>query len=344
MFDETSSTDHRTFAIGVAILLVASPFAGCLTPDDDGRPSLSQTGSSTVLPLAERWADDFDGASVSVSGGGSSHGFNSLLTGNADLGDASRKISSSDYEDVGCDISPSAIEAVQSGTHPWQYPECNGVVPTEWPVAYDALSIVVHPSNDWVGEGLSYEQLRQIFTTENTAETWNEVEGLENAPDEEVQIYAPDEASGTYAYFFEEIAGSEEESLLAAGSDRYSPSADDNVILNAIASTENAIGFFGLAYFLENQNRVDAVAIQGDDMEEPVEPSFETAGEYPVTRPIHIYTDGIPDGSDDTSQALRDYLQFVLSEEGQSQAPDVGYVKVSDFDPENHEAMLAALE
>jgi phosphate transport system substrate-binding protein len=332
-----------TLALGVAVLMVGSLFAGCITPDQDGT-NLKQTGSSTVLPLAERWADDFDNASVSVSGGGSSKGLNSLLLGEADLGDASRKIAASDYTDANCQVSEAEIKEAQSGPHPWQYPECNGITPTEWPVAYDALPVVVNPANDWVEDGLTYEQLRQIFTTENTAETWSEVEGLEDAPDEEIQIFAPDDASGTYTYFFEEIAGSEEKSLLADGSGRYSPSANDNSILNAIANTEHAIGFFGLAYYVEHKDKIDAVPIQGPDSNSSVEPSFETAGHYPITRPIHAYTDGIPSGDTAKSEAVRDYLHYALSEEGQASAPNVGYLKVSDFAPETHRSMLDALK
>ncbi len=342
VWKEETMASGRVLGVCLAALLVTVGFAGCLSGGSGN--DIAQTGSSTVLPLAERWADDFEGARVSVSGGGSSHGLNSLLTGKADLGDASRKISKGDYEKVGCSVSQSDITAAQTGPHPWQYPACNGVTPTEWPVAYDALVVVVNPNNDWIGDGLTYEQLGAIFTSENTAERWDEVPGLDDAPAEEIDIFAPDEASGTYTYFFEEIAGNEDKSLLAAGSDRYSPSADDNVILTAIANTEHAIGFFGLAYYIENDDRVNAVGIQNEEMETYVAPSFGTAGEYPITRPIHIYTDGVPNGSDEKSQALRAYLSYALSDDGQASVPEVGYIKVSDIDPESHQSMQEALD
>jgi phosphate transport system substrate-binding protein len=328
-------------AIAVGLLMLGSLFAGCITSDSDGgQANLKQTGSSTVLPLAQAWAQEFEGADIEVSGGGSSHGRNALLTENAELGDASSKIGPGDYEKVGCSVSESEIEAAQEGPHPWQYPECNGVTPTEWVVAWDVLTVVVHPSNNWANE-LTYEQLRQIFTTENTAEKWSEVEGLEGAPDEKIEIHAPDAASGTYEFFFEEVAGSTDKSLLSEGSQRYHGSANDNVILSKISQNENAIGFFGLAYYVENDQQIDSVAIAEESGSDAVEPTFETAKDYPITRPLHIYTDGIPSGDDATTQAVQGYMCFAFSEEGQSVVPDVGYVKESDFAPQEFENQQA---
>lgn len=342
MFDNADDASVPKVAL-MTVVLLTTAFAGCINPDDGGTESLTQTGSSTVLPLAQRWAEQHTAANVDVSGGGSSNGLNALLSGEAEMGDASRKIGTEDYRDVGCEVSEDEIADAQSGDHPWQYPTCNGVTPTEWVVAYDVLSVVVHPSNDWIGDGLTYEQMRSIFTTENTAETWDEVPGLEDAPSTEIQIYAPDEASGTYDFFFEEVSEGTGKSLLSAGSDRYSPSSDDNVILSAIASNEPAIGFFGLAYYLENEERVQAVPVASDEMDEPVRPSFETASDYPITRPIHVYTDGIPTSETSKGEALRGYLAYTMSEAGQSIVPEVGYVKVSDFSPAIHSAQQAAL-
>lgn len=344
MQDANHSTRSPTVVVGIALVLLGSAFTGCITGDSGSGGSLTQTGSSTVLPLAQRWSEGFQQASVDVSGGGSSNGLNSLLEGEADLGDASRKITAEDYTDAGCQVSEEAIQQARSGEHPWTYPECNGVTPTEWVVAYDVLTVVTHPETDWIDEGLNYTQLRAIFTTEDTAETWDEVPGLEGAPSEKIQVYAPDQASGTYEFFFEEIADTTETSLLAAGSDRYSPSADDNVILGAIASTEHSIGFFGLSYYVENKDRVEALAIQGPDTDRSVEPGFDSAEAYPLTRPLHVYTDGVPQGNETKSNVIRDYLSFILSDEGQSVVPDIGYVKVADFSPGIHQAQVSALE
>lgn len=330
---------NTTWAGLATVLLLSTALAGCA--GGGGQVNLKQTGSSTVLPLGQAWAQLFDGASVSVSGGGSSHGRNAILTGEADIGDASSKIGSGDYDKVGCSVSESEIQAAQDGTHPWQYPECNGVTPTEWVVAWDVLTVVTHPDNDWVS-GLNYSQLRAIFTTENTARYWDEVPGLDGAPHEEIQIFAPDAASGTYEFFFEEVAGSTDKSLLAEGSDRYFGSANDNEILRKISENKHSIGYFGLAYYVENEGKVQAVPI-AEDGADHVEPSFETAASYPITRPLHLYTDGIPSGDTERSKALLEYLRFILSDDGQSVVPEVGYVKESDFDPDGYHAQRQAL-
>jgi phosphate transport system substrate-binding protein len=322
----------------LSALLIASGagLAGCLGSGGGNNVKLVQTGSSTVLPLAEAWAQKFSAQNsnvrIDVSGGGSSHGRNQLLTGKAHLGDASSKIGPGDYDAVGCSVSESDIQAAQNGPHPWEYPSCDGVTPTEWVVAWDVLTVVVHPDNDWVTE-LNYSQLRQIFTTEDTAETWDEVDGLEGAPNEEIRIHAPDAASGTYEFFFEEVAGHTDKSLLNAGSDRYQGSANDDIILSKIANDKHAVGFFGLAYFNQNKGKVSAVSIaeEGDDH---VEPSFETASEYPITRPLHVYTDGIPSGDTQENQALKDYMRYMYSSDGQGVVPTVGYVAEDDFEPD----------
>lgn len=342
MSDTPTFEPSLTLVLGAAVLLLGPLFAGCISGDSGG-PSLTQTGSSTVLPLAQRWAGGFDDASVAVSGGGSSQGFNALLKGKADLGDASRKITAGDYEKVGCSTDASQIESTRSGEHPWQYPSCGGVTPTEWVIAYDVLTVIVHPSNDWLDDGLNYTQMRTIFTTEETAEHWDEVPGLSDAPHEEIKIFAPDEASGTYEFFFEEVAGSAETSLLASGSPRYSGSANDNEIVRAIKSNPTAIGFLGFAYYQRNEASVQAVPV-AEAGNETVRPSFETVADYPITRPLHIYTDGIPSGNTTTANSINGYLSYVLSDQGQSIVPEVGYVEIADVDSQVAQAQRAALQ
>lgn len=321
-------------ALALVIVLVGPVFAGCLSGGD---ADIKQVGSSTVLPLAQAWAQEYDNASVSVSGGGSSHGREAVLTGNADIGDASSPITPGDYEEQGCEVDGQAFAEARQSQPPRQYPECNGVTPTEWTVAWDALTIVVHPDNDWV-QGLNYTQLAAIFSSQNTAETWAEVPGLEDAPDEPIEIHAPDAASGTYEFFFEEVAGGTENSLLAVNSERYHGSSDDNTIVTKISQNKHAIGFFGLAYLLENEGNVQAVPIaeEGTDY---VRPSFETATEYPITRPLFLYTDGVP--GNDTK--LHGYMEFIFSEEGQSIVPAEGYLAERNFEPETYQAQVDAL-
>lgn len=315
----------KTLVILIAVVFATVALTGCIGENEGGIPSLTQTGSSTVLPLAIAWAEEFDGADISVSGGGSSHGINALLNGEADLGDASRLMKGSDYEKVGCDSNLVNADGTASGA-------CKGITPTKWVVAYDMLAVVINPSNTWATE-LNYTQLYEIFTDDSPAAYWDEVSGLTDAPHELIEIYAPDEASGTYDFFFEEIIpnwGKDDQQAntrLDSGDGVYHPSADDNVILNAIKENNYAIGFFGFAYYKENPTAVSPVSIADGDTNFE-EASFENVANYPMARPLHIYTDGVPE----PGTVINDYLQYALGEEGQDIVNDVGYVKLSLVD------------
>jgi len=329
---------NKKLVLIVAITLTAVFLSGCVGEDSSGTPKLTQTGSSTVLPLAIAWAEEFDGATISVSGGGSSHGLNFLLTGQADLGDASRLMKSSDYEKVGCNGDLVNDDGTASAA-------CNGIMPTKWVVAYDMLAVVINPSNTWATQ-LNYTQLYEIFTDDNPAVYWDEVSGLsETAPHSEIEIYAPDEASGTYDYFFEEIIpnwGKDDQQAntrLEMADSIYHPSADDNVILSAIKENTNAIGFFGFAYYKENPTAVSPVEIaEGDD--DFQEASLANVANYPMARPLHIYTNGVPA----SGNVINDYLNYILGQEGQDLVPEVGYVRLSLVDENLITTQLAKLE
>ncbi|MEW5937333.1 MAG: substrate-binding domain-containing protein [Candidatus Thermoplasmatota archaeon] len=307
--------------VGAAAYFVMSPGSPA-----KAKPELIQTGSSTVLPLAIAWAEEYDGATIIVSGGGSSHGLNALLNKEADLADASRLLKGSDYEKVGGDPALVNPDGTASGPAP------SGVWPVKWVVAYDVLVVVVNNKNTWATQ-LNYDQLYQIFTADSPAVYWDEVSGLTGAPHERIEIYAPDAASGTYDFFFEEIIphwGKDDQvtdTRLDSGDGVYHPSADDNVILDAIMKNEYAIGYFGFAYYKENTGSIKAawLAEAGTDYEEP---SLANVEDYPMARPLHIYTDGVPE----PGTPVNDYLRYVLSEEGQSLVPEVGYVRLSFVD------------
>jgi phosphate transport system substrate-binding protein len=306
----------------LAVLIGGVVLSGCLGGDDD-KPQLVQTGSSTVLPLAVAWAAEYDDADITVSGGGSSHGINALLNKEADLGDASRLMKGSDYEKVGGDAGLVTSDGQATGASP------TGVWPHKWVVAYDVLATVVHNENDWA-TSLNYTQLYKIFTDDDPAVYWDEVPGLEStAPHQKIEIYAPDEASGTYDYFFEEIIPDwgkdtqQADTRLNGGDGVYHPSADDNVILTAVQQNKYAIGYFGFAYFKENTEKVQAVSIADED-DNYVAPSLVNVASYPMARPLHIYTNGIPE----SGSTINDYLRYVFTD-GQEIIPEVGYVRLN---------------
>ncbi len=323
----------------MTLLISVMVISGCVNKTDEKIPQLIQTGSSTVLPLAVAWAEQFKQADISVSGGGSSHGFNALLLGEADLADASRILKPSDYEKVGGNASH--VNPDGTVTAPF-----NGILPTQWIVAYDVLAVVVNNDNTWATQ-LNYTQLSKIFTDDNPAVYWDEVPGLTNAPHEKIEIYAPDEASGTYDYFFECIIpnwGKDKQTIhtrLDLGDGVYHPSADDNVILDAIKANRYAIGYFGFAYVIENPGQVKVVKIAKTT--NYVEASLENVAKYPMARPLFIYTNGIPDKTTEKGKAINEYLKYILSDAGQDIVTEVGYVKLALVDPTIITRQLAKL-
>lgn len=233
-------------------------------------------GSSTVFPLSERMAELFQqegyAGNITVDSIGSGAGFERFcVTGETDIANASRAIKDSEVE------SCAAI----------------GRTPIEFRVGTDALAVVVSSSNDFV-TGLTKEQLGKIFTGEFT--TWNQVDA--SYPAEKILIYSPGADSGTFDYFVEAVVAPltpnaegkadtklGEEALLGLAGAQFSE--DDNVLVQGVEDSPYAIGYFGYAYYAENSGALKALSIEG------IEPTQETvdAGEYPLARPLFIYSD-----------------------------------------------------
>ncbi len=217
-------------------------------------------GSSTVYPLTERMAEIFgeDGyaGQITIDSIGSGAGFERFcVTAETDISNASRPIK--DSEIASC--------------------EENGRTPIAFRVGTDALAVTVSADNDFV-ENLTMEELAMVFSE---AETWADVNP--DWPEEEIQIFAPGTDSGTFDYFVEEVFDEDAEPLLAANPQL---SEDDNVLVKGIMGSPYAIGFFGYAYYQENQDDLIALSIDG------IAPTAETAEDnsYPLSRPLFIYS------------------------------------------------------
>lgn len=222
-------------------------------------------GSSTVFPLSERMAELFQQegytGNITVDSIGTGAGFERFCeAGETDISNASRPIKDEE------------ISLCQSIGHE----------PIEFRVGTDALAVVVSADNDFV-TSLTLEQLGQIFSGAVT--TWDQVDP--SFPAEAIQVYSPGADSGTFDYFVEEVMEDfgGEEALLGLEDAQFSE--DDNVLVQGVEGSPYAIGYFGYAYYVENQGALKAVAVEG------VEPSQEAvdAGEYPLARPLFIYSD-----------------------------------------------------
>ncbi|MEX0641271.1 MAG: PstS family phosphate ABC transporter substrate-binding protein [Pirellulales bacterium] len=284
---------HRVLGWGAICAVVLA--TGC------SKSSIKVDGSSTVLRVSEAVVEEFrkeqPEVRVTVGRAGTGGGFKKLSHGEIDICDASRPIN---------EIERQACEA-------------NGIEFVELEIAFDGLTVVVNPKNNWC-DCLSVEQLKALWQPESAVNKWSDLNPA--WPDREIKLYGPGTDSGTFDYFTEAIVGK-------AGSSRadYSPSEDDNSLVTGVAGDADALGYFGLAYYEENQNRLKVLGIDPGDGK-CVIPSQETVRDHsykPLSRPLFIY---VRKSSLERSE-VRSFVEFYLDQVG-NLVEVVGYVPLPD--------------
>ncbi|MEL6407400.1 MAG: fasciclin domain-containing protein [Chloroflexota bacterium] len=265
-------------------------------PLDFADGSINAAGSSTVFPLAERMGEvwsEAGGVAPAIDSIGSGGGFERFcVAGESDISNASRAIRDTEIE--------SCAEI--------------GRLPIEFRLGTDALAVTVSSENDFATD-VTLEELAMIF---GEAENWSDVRA--EWPEEPIARFIPGTDSGTFDYFVEEVFDENEEPILAASNTQLSE--DDNVLVSGIVDSPFAIGFFGFAYFQENQDSLNVLSIDG------VAPTGTSAedGSYPLARPLFAYSD---------AQILADkpevaaFLSFFLTNVN-DEIVDVGYFPASD--------------
>lgn len=244
-------------------------------------------GSDTLLPLAQRLAEEFMAINpdvmISVTGGGSGVGIAALIDGTTDIADASRAIKDE--------------EKTQA--------EEKGISPVENKVADDGLSVIVNPKLGITQ--LTIAQVKDIYT--GKVKNWSEVGG----PDLQVVAITRDNSSGTYTYFKEEVLDDEE-----YRADALTEPSNGNIVKN-VGQTEGAIGYVGLAYLNDS---VVALGIASEDGGAYVKPSVATVqdGSYPISRPLFMYTNGEP------ADVLKAFIDYAVSADGQKIVEEIGFI------------------
>ncbi|GAB3674995.1 PstS family phosphate ABC transporter substrate-binding protein [Halopiger thermotolerans] len=247
--------------------------------------------------MAEKFMEENGGVNVTTNPTGTGGGFsNNFCPGDSDINGASRPIQ----------------EAEVSACNE------NGVEPIEFQIGADAVTMAVH--NDSPVDCVTYDELAQIWS-ENGAETWSDVNS--DWPDEEIVRYGPPSTSGTFDWFRNNVIGDSGNHVT-----QYQQTENDNELVQGISSTENAIGYFGYAYYRENEDQLKALEIKESEDGECTAPSLEAASEgtYPMARPLYIYV---------SKQSLErepvyNFVKFYIEQSGTDTVSNVGYVPASD--------------
>ncbi|PSF32657.1 protein sphX [Aphanothece hegewaldii CCALA 016] len=249
------------------------------------RTTIKVDGSSTVYPITEAAAEDFQAKNrntqVTVGVSGTGGGFKKFCAGETDISNASRPIKDSERQKCAA----------------------AGVKFIELPVAFDALTVVTNKQNTAVNS-MTVAELKKLWEPAATGKItkWNQVNSkFPNAP---VKLYGPGADSGTFDYFTEAIVGEAKKSRTD-----FTPSEDDNVLVQGVSRDKNALGYFGYAYYEANKNKLKAIAIDGG--KGPVMPSKSTVenGKYnPLSRPIFIYVNSKSAQRPEVKQFVEYYL------------------------------------
>jgi len=281
------SISTRWAALPAAAVLALS-LAACGSDDEGTDSGASGTvvvdGSSTVFPMSnaayELLTEDNPDIKATVGESGTGGGFEKFCAGATDISDASRP------------IKPEEVDACGA----------KGIKFTELQVATDALTMVVH--KDLAVDCLTTDEIVKLWGPKSTAKNWKDINP--SFPDQEIKLFGPGTDSGTYDYMAADVIGDESEKTRTD----YEASEDDNVLVQGVAGTKGATGYFGYTYYEENAGSLKALSI--DSGNGCIAPSAETAqaGEYtPLARPLFIY---INNAKYADNAAVKEFVDFYI--------------------------------
>lgn len=269
---------------------------------DSGQPAgdqaggqISVDGSSTVYPITEAVAEEFGKQSntrVTVGVSGTGGGFKRFCAGETDISDASRTIK--DTEKQAC------------GQNQVEY--------IEIPIGHDGITMVVNPKNTFA-ECLKLDELKKIWAPNSTVKNWSQVRA--GFPNQEIKLYGPGTASGTFDYFTEAVEGK-------SGASRadYTASEDDNVLVQGVEGDASSLGYFGYAYYKENQDKLKELAIDaGSGCIKPTEQTIRDGSYQPLSRLLYIYVKK----SALARPEVKNFVAYYLNN-AEKLVPQVGYV------------------
>lgn len=309
-------------ALSGAIVL-ASTLGACSKSEDttnateeaavvDSSAIVKIDGSSTVFPVTEAVAEEFQietKTKVTVGISGTGGGFKKFCRGETDISGASRPIKQKEIDKC----KEAGIEFI------------------ELPVAFDALTVVINPKNEFAKE-MTVAEMKKIWepAAQETVKSWNQVNP--NWPDTPLKLFGPGADSGTFDYFTEAVVGKSKSSR-----GDFTASEDDNVLVTGVAGDEGGMGYFGYAYYEENKDKLTAVAVKETADSPAVLPSKESIedGTYqPLARPIFIY---VKKSAAQDKPHVKAFVDYYL-ENGRALIEEVKYVPLP---PKDQEAVIA---
>lgn len=290
---------HRHLqTLGAGVLLAIAAVA----PAQDAavKGAVKVDGSSTVAPISMAVAEEFKklqpGVEVSVGISGTGGGFKKSTAGEIDISDASRPITKDELDKAAS----------------------NGIEFIELPVAFDGLSFVVNKQNTWAKD-ITLDEIKRVFLDGSTIRTWKDIRP--EWPDTPVKLFSPGTDSGTFDYFKEVVAGK-------SGAIRgdMSVSEDDNVLVRGVEGDKGALGFFGFAYYVENKDKLNVLAVDaGKGAVVPTHQTIENGTYAPFSRPLFIYVNA----KSAARPAVKAFVKYYLDKAG-TLAEQVGYVRLPE--------------
>ncbi|MFB0901971.1 MAG: substrate-binding domain-containing protein [Acidimicrobiales bacterium] len=270
------------------------------------------SGSSTVEPISVRVAELFEdvapGVFIDVEGPGTGDGFKKFCAGETDISDASRQIKDAEAQDCAA----------------------AGIEYTEILVGIDGIGVMTSENNTAV-ECLTFDDLYGLIGPESDGvNSWADANDITatGLPDAPLTIFGPGEESGTYDSFIEIVLEdlAEERGQEASTRATYSPSADDNVILSGIQSSDTSLGWVGFA-FAANAEGSKLLQVDGGDGCIEATPDTIASNEYPISRNLYIYVNNAKAA---TSPALSGFVDFYVTIGLNEAVASVGYVELAD--------------
>ncbi|MFP4457581.1 MAG: PstS family phosphate ABC transporter substrate-binding protein [Clostridia bacterium] len=324
----------------LVLVLLLTAVAGC-TPETEGPENGEEEpveevttlsgkvvidGSGTVYPLMSNIAEEYmvneePDVSVQVGRAGSSAGFKKFIPGETDLSDASRAIKDTEIEQLkenGLEMGEDILEVK---------------------LAYDGLTMVINKDNDWATE-MTEEEIVNMYISghykDDDKVLWSDIRS--DWPSEEIKFFGPNENHGTYEFFYEVIL--DEKDLVST----VNLQQEYSTLVDLVSRDKNAIAFFGFGYYVSNQDKLTAVAVDFGDG--PVSPSLDTIGEdldyAGFTRPVFTYVN--LEYAREKPQVL-DFAKYVVSEDGAKRlAGENGFAPMPDSVYEEYQSFLDSIE